>query len=109
MWECIETLPADERQLLGLSFMAALNSVSGFNVPIIIDTPLGRIPREHGKSIASNLSNYLKEKQVTLLVTDEEYTPEVKESLSERVGMSYSITCKETGTGVLAEVVPYVN
>lgn len=106
--EGIGTLSAGERQVLALSFMAALNSVSGFDVPIIIDTPLGRISREPRKSIASNLPNYLKEKQVTLLVTEEEYTPEVRERLSDRVGKSYIIKFQETGNGNLAEVVPFV-
>jgi len=38
--EGIDTLSAGERQVLALSFVAALNSVSGFDVPIVIDTPL---------------------------------------------------------------------
>jgi len=104
--EGIGTLSAGERQVLALSFMAALNSVSGFDVPIIIDTPLGRISKEPKKSIARNLPNYLKGKQVTLLVTEEEYTPEVRTLLADRVGKSYIIEFKETGDGNLAEVVP---
>jgi len=101
------TLSAGERQVLALSFVAALNSVSGFNVPIIIDTPLGRLSREPKKSIASNLASYLKEKQVTLLVTDEEYTPEVRDRLSKRVGSEYVINFKETKKGSEAKVVLY--
>jgi len=101
------TLSAGERQVLALSFVAALNSVSGFNVPIIIDTPLGRLSREPKKSIASNLPSYLKEKQVTLLVTDEEYIPEVRDRLSKRVGREYVINFKETKKGSEAKVVPY--
>jgi len=104
--EGIGTLSAGERQVLALSFMAALNSVSGFDVPIIIDTPLGRISKEPKKSIARNLPKYLKGEQVTLLVTEEEYTPEVRASLSGRVGKSYVIEFKETGNGNLAEVIP---
>lgn len=104
--EGIGTLSAGERQVLALSFMAALNNVSGFDVPIIIDTPLGRISKEPKKSIARNLPKYLKGKQVTLLVTEEEYTPEVRKLLSDRVGKNYVIEFKETGNGNLAEVVP---
>jgi len=104
--EGIGTLSAGERQVLALSFMAALNSVSGFDVPIVIDTPLGRISKEPKKSIARNLPNYLKGKQVTLLVTEEEYTPEVRGLLSDRVGKNYVIEFKETRNGNLAEVVP---
>lgn len=105
--EGIGTLSAGERQALALSFIAALNSVSGFDVPIIIDTPLGRMSKEPKKNIASNLPKYFKGKQVSLLVTDEEYTPEVRDKLSTRVGKEYVINFKETKEGGEAKVVPY--
>lgn len=105
--EGIGTLSAGERQALALSFIAALNSVSGFNVPIIIDTPLGRMSKEPKKNIASNLPNYFKGKQVTLLVTEEEYTPEVRDKLSKRVGKEYVINFRETKKGSEAKVVAY--
>jgi len=100
------TLSAGERQVLALAFMAALNSVSGFDVPIIIDTPLARLSSEPKKNIAMNLPNYLKGKQVTLLVTEEEYTREVRERLANRVGREYLISFEERGIGNLAKVVP---
>lgn len=103
--EAIGTLSAGERQVLALSFMAALNRVSGFDVPLIIDTPLGRISKEPKKAIARNLPKYLKGKQVTLLVTEEEYTSEVRTLLSDRVGINYVIEFKETEEGNLAEIV----
>lgn len=103
----IGTLSAGERQIIALSFIAALNNVSGFNIPIIIDTPLGRLSKEPKKNIASNLLNYLKNKQVTLLVTDEEYNIEVKHRLSKRVGKEYMINFRETLKGSEAKVVPY--
>jgi len=105
--EGIGTLSAGERQALALSFIAALNSVSGFNVPIIIDTPLGRMSKEPKKNIASNLPNYFKGKQVTLLVTEEEYTPEVRDKLSKRLGKEYVINFRETKKGSEAKVVAY--
>ena len=104
-WEGTDTLSAGERQVLALSFMAALNNVSGFDVPIIIDTPLGRISKEPKKNIAKNLPNYLKNKQVILLVTEEEYTQDVRDALVERVGKEYRIYFDETqGT---SKVIPY--
>lgn len=104
-WEGTNTLSAGERQVLALSFMAALNYVSGFNVPIIIDTPLGRISKEPKKNIAKNLPNYLRNKQVILLVTEEEYTQDVRDALVERVGKEYRIYFDEKqGT---SKVIPY--
>jgi len=105
--EGIGTMSAGERQALALSFMAALNSVSGFDVPIIIDTPLGRLSKEPKNNIARKLPNYLKEKQVTLLVTDSEYSPEVREKLLERLIAEYRIDFRETSIGNVAEVANY--
>jgi len=105
--EGVGTLSAGERQVLALSFMAALNNVSGFNIPILIDTPLGRISKDVKTKIANNLPNYLKEKQVGLLVIDEEYTSEVRNKLSKRVGKEYRIDFKETPDGSYSKVIPY--
>jgi DNA sulfur modification protein DndD len=102
--EALGTLSAGERQVCALSFMAALNSVSGFEVPLVIDTPLARISSEPSRSIARNLPNYLQNKQVTLLVTEKEYTPEVKKELAHRVGKTYVINVTEKERGNLAEV-----
>jgi DNA sulfur modification protein DndD len=102
--EALGTLSAGERQVCVLSFMAALNSVSGFDVPIIIDTPLARISTGPTRSIAENLPSYLPGKQVTLLVTDKEYTPDVRDALSQVVDKTYLINFIEKGYGGLAEV-----
>jgi len=93
--ECLGTLSAGERQVLALSFMAALREVSGFEAPIIIDTPLGRISKEPKEKIAELLPKYLKKAQVILLVTDEEYTPPVKQKLSKSVGKEYVLKYEE--------------
>lgn len=105
--EAMGSLSAGERQVLALSFMAALNNVSGFNAPIIIDTPLGRLSKVPKRNIAKNLPNYLKGKQVVLLVTEEEYTPEVRERLFEKVGKEYRIHFRESKEGSKARVIPY--
>ncbi|ODS30943.1 MAG: Chromosome partition protein Smc [Candidatus Scalindua rubra] len=88
--DSIGTLSAGERQVLALSFMAALNMVSGFDAPIVIDTPLGRISKEPKINIAKNLHKYLKGKQVTLLVTEEEYTEEVRKHMCTSVSLRIS-------------------
>jgi len=51
-----------------------------------------------------NLPNYLEGTQVTLLVTEEEYTPEVRNQISKRVGKTYAINFLERERGSLAEV-----
>ena len=105
--QALGTLSAGERQTLALAFMAALNMESGFDSPIIIDTPLGRISREPKINIAKNLPKYLEGKQVTLLVTEEEYSKKVRENLREYIFLEYIISFKDTKEGNEAKVVPY--
>lgn len=103
--ECLGDLSAGERQVLALSFTAALYSVSGYSVPVIIDTPLGRISGAPRDNIASSLPNYLSETQVVMLATDTEYTDTVRQKLKVSVGEEYRIKHNvETKT---SEVVDY--
>ena len=90
------TLSAGEQQVLGLSFMAALGTVSGFKAPVVIDTPIGRISREPRNNIAESLPNYLSDRQLILLMTDTEYTPEVKARLKAQIGKEYRLNFIES-------------
>jgi len=82
---------AGERALLAMSFLIALNHVSGFNVPIIMDTALGRISTEPRKQFSENITNYLKENQIILLFTESEFSPEVKKNLMPFINHQYVI------------------
>jgi len=106
-FEALDSLSSGERQVLALSFMAALNDVSGFQAPIIIDTPLGRISQEPRLNIADSLPSYLKNRQVTILATEEEYTKEVRERLLPSVGKEYKIDFHDMGGESISEVVDY--
>lgn len=87
----IGSLSAGEKQVLALSFMSALTKISGFNAPIVIDTPLGRISSKPKKRIAQNLPTYLKDTQITFLMTDEEYTDDVRARLQNSVANEYQL------------------
>lgn len=76
---------AGEYALLAMSFVFALNNISGFNVPIILDTALGRISTGPRANFAKNISRYLKDTQIILLLTQSEYSPEVEENLSSSI------------------------
>ncbi len=89
--ERVGNLSAGEEQVLAFSFMAALKEISGFDAPIIIDSPLGRIDPEQKDEIAESLPNFLKDKQVTLLMTNSEYTPRMAKALEDRVAGIYEI------------------
>ena len=79
--------------ILGMSFMSALMTISGFKAPVIIDTPLGKIDDEHRKNITSELPVFLEGTQLILFVTPTEYDPKVKSNLSKFIlkGNTYNI------------------
>ena len=83
--------------------MAALSSVSGFDAPIIIDTPLGRISGVPKEKIAASLPKYLKNSQLTFLITDQEFTPAVRANMKERIGKEFELQYdeEEITTGII--------
>ena len=86
-----DSLSAGERQFLTLSFLAALEQVSGFDAPIVIDTPLGRISGKNKKRFGENFPAYLDDTQITLLVTDQEYTDDLRIRIKNSVANEYRI------------------
>jgi DNA sulfur modification protein DndD len=104
--DCLGSLSAGEREVLALSFLAALREISGFDAPILMDTPLARISKEPKESIARLLPKFFRNTQVTLLVTEEEYTPEVRAKLKSYVEKEYALKYQESE--LCTEVVDYV-
>lgn len=85
---------------LALAFTLALNSLSGFELPIVIDTPMGDLDEDIQMNIAGFLPNYSKNKQVTLLVKSKEYTKEFRESVIDYVGNEYKLEFDENQKGI---------
>ena len=67
----IHSLASGIRQLLATSLLWALKTVSGKTVPLVIDTPLGRIDREHQDNLLKYYYPCVGE-QVIILPTDSE-------------------------------------
>lgn len=105
-WDALSVLSAGERQVLALSFMAALREAAGVDAPLIIDTPLGRISGEPKENIAELLPRYLHRTQVILFVTDQEYTPQVRNKLSKYIEKEYQLIFDEKNQETI--VMPYV-
>ena len=78
-------LSKGEKLVLALSFMAALRKITGFGFPLLIDTPLGRVSGEPRHNIARTLPDFLKNNQVTLLVTDSEYQTPIEDDKKKQV------------------------
>ena len=77
------------RNVLALTFMAALNSLSGFVLPQVIDTPIASLDLEMRSEVAKALPRYMEGKQMILLVMNSEYTGEFKTNIKKFVGYQY--------------------
>ncbi len=64
-------LSAGEKQLFAIAFIYALGQLSGSRMPLVIDTPLGRLDKEHRRRFVSGFLP-TSSHQVVLLSTDTE-------------------------------------
>ncbi len=89
-FEILATLSAGERECLAFAFSLALNGISNYELPMVIDTPFGRMSSEPRPNVAGSLAESTKPgeghetRQVILLMTDTEYDTAVKEALESR-------------------------
>lgn len=85
-----ERLSAGERQLFAVAMLWGLARVSGRRLPMVIDTPLGRLDSTHRRLIVEryfpNASH-----QVLLLSTDEEIDETLFNVLEPSIGRSYEL------------------
>jgi DNA sulfur modification protein DndD len=96
-------LSAGERQLLAVSLLAGLARASGRLLPVVIDTPLGRLDQDHRKRL---IERYLPRAshQVLVLSTDTEITPDVLHRLGDSVSHMIKLDHNQsTGATVVRE------
>ncbi|MGL4669099.1 MAG: hypothetical protein ACRCVG_00680 [Methanobacteriaceae archaeon] len=94
-----------EKLSLGLCFMASLHKISGFDLPIIMDTPLGNLDKEMRHNIAKFLPEFVGNKQIVLLVTGTEYTEDFRNTIYNHVGKEYVINWENSEDGKESKVV----
>lgn len=88
-----------ESQLFVLALVGALAEVTGYRVPMIIDTPLARLSETH----CNNLLNYWAsdpERQVILLAQDKEVGVNVYRQLADSVSKTYLLQHRQVREGV---------
>ena len=90
-YECLDTISAAERELLALSFTLALHKVSGFEFPIIIDTPVARVSDTNRENFAKVLLKVCEMKQVILLFTPDEFSKNIEKTFTNEVCNKYKL------------------
>lgn len=80
-------LSAGERQVLSLSFIAAMATVAEREAPLVMDTPFGRLSSAHREAITAHIPELAT--QLVLFVTDEELRDQALTNLRARVGAEY--------------------
>lgn len=102
-YECLDELSAAQRELLALSFTLALHRISGYEAPILIDTPVARISDDNRTNFANTFLDVTKNKQIILLFTPNEYSKEIRDLFEDQVSNKYEFIKEDkiTRLGVL--------
>ncbi|NLD47446.1 MAG: AAA family ATPase [Clostridiaceae bacterium] len=96
-----EELSAGERQILSLSFIAAMARLSGEEAPVIMDTPFARLSGIVLQNVAEHLPDLLP--QLILFVTDQEWSESSRSGLEPKVGAQYKFEFSD-GVTTIKEV-----
>lgn len=94
----IERLSAGERQLLATATLWGLSLVAGRSIPLVVDTPLGRLDGQHRYNLATNYFPFAAP-QVVILSTDTEFDSELYGVMKHAIGKEYLIMYREETRG----------
>lgn len=83
-------LSAGEKQIYAIAMLEALGRTSGRNLPIIIDTPLGRLDSKHRTKLVQNYFPTASH-QVLILSTDTEIDEGFYSELSPEISHAFSV------------------
>ena len=72
-----------------MAFTLALHKESGFDGPLVIDTPISRISGELRVAFAKVLRSVSEEKQIILFVTEDEYSTNVRDVFEPYANQKY--------------------
>jgi len=94
----IERLSAGERQLLAVAILWGLSQIAQRDVPLVVDTPLGRLDGFHRERLARNYFPSAAQ-QVVILSTDEEFDADLRGLIEPYISREYLIEFVEEDHG----------
>jgi DNA sulfur modification protein DndD len=95
-------LSAGEKQIFAISMLEALGKASGRSLPIIIDTPLGRLDSKHREKLVESYFPRASH-QVIVLSTDTEVDQRFYEGLRSSVSHAFHLKFDQAERSTLAE------
>jgi DNA sulfur modification protein DndD len=99
----VDRMSAGERQLLATATLWALSTVAGRSIPLVIDTPLGRLDAVHRQQLASNYFPTAAH-QVIILSTDSEFDEALRNRIEPSISREYLIQFRESEES--SEIIP---
>ena len=95
-------LSAGEKQIYSIAMLEALAKTSGRNLPVIIDTPLGRLDSKHRTKLVESYFPVASH-QVIILSTDTEVDSEFYDVLSNKISHAFHLSYDEQSSSTLVE------
>lgn len=93
-------LPGDlsggEERVLALSFIVALNSISGFDLPLFIDAPVAGLDDKNIKIFMENLPKFTEHKQIIFLFIDDIYDENIENLITPYLNKKIELNKKQT-------------
>jgi len=89
-YECLGSVSAAERELLTLSFTLSLHKLSGFEAPLLLDTPVARVSKAR-ENLGKVFSDVSSNKQIILLFTPAEYSEDISKILDTKASNRYNL------------------
>jgi DNA sulfur modification protein DndD len=95
-------LSAGEKQIYSIAMLEALAKTSGRNLPVIIDTPLGRLDSKHRTKLVESYFPVASH-QVIVLSTDTEVDSKFYDALSNKISHAFHLSYDEENGSTVAE------